>query len=95
MYESLVYAIAAIVGLCFYVWNCWPSTEPFNPQKAFSSLIRGGAFSIILSAVAFSNAGLSLESVFLAFLMGFTFDAGLKKAQDSLPQVLQRQKSSS
>jgi hypothetical protein len=82
-YTSIAYAIAAIVGMIFYIWNSWPSNEAFNPQKAFNTVIRGGAISILTSAVALAPFGLNIGLIGIAFMMGFTFDAGLKKASDS------------
>jgi hypothetical protein len=81
---SIAYAIAAIIGMVFYIWNGWPDGVDFNPQKAFNTLIRGGAISIIGSAAILAQYGLSVELLGVAFMAGFTLDAGLKKVSDTL-----------
>ena len=87
-FTAIVYAIAAIVGMVLYIWNSWPNGEAFNPQKAFNTLVRGGALSILTSAVAFASFGVNAGLLSIAFMMGFTFDAGLKKASDTFAPTI-------
>ncbi|MFA5306638.1 MAG: hypothetical protein WC365_04255 [Candidatus Babeliales bacterium] len=83
MIPTIVYAVAALIGMALYMWNSWPSNEAFNPQKAINTVIRGGGLSIILAAIAFAPMGINVTLVGMAFMMGFTFDAGLKKLSDA------------
>ncbi len=82
---SIVYALAALAGLATYVWWKWPNDEEFNPKKAFESLIRGGAFSVLLSSFMFAANGLDLTNLVFAYGSGLTLDAGFKSIMDSTP----------
>ncbi len=85
MLQYFLIAVAALVGGIVTALLGWTeTTEPFNPKKFTSSIIRSLIGAVVI-AVAFDAAGgISPLDYLVAFLAGAGVDAGGKRVAGAL-----------